>query len=145
MANLDLLKSEIKSYEDNYRGPGLEPFEYGDLYDLFPTANEKIEGVGSIWPEPFPNLDKAGVYAFLSEDLEVLYIGKASMNHAIGYRLGSYCKYGENRECKLKHMWSGKPKFIYTVAVPDKTKFEAPALEEYLIGKIPTSNNKVGT
>lgn len=145
MANLDTLISKIKYFEANYRGEGLEPFAYGSLYDLFPSNDEAIEGVTSKWPEPFPNLNEAGVYAFLSKDLEVLYIGKASMNHAIGYRLGSYCTYGEHKECKLKHTWAGEPRYIYTVSVPGKTRFEAPALEEYLIGEVPTSNNTAGT
>jgi len=77
--------------------------------------------------------------------LEVLYIGKASMNHGLGYRLSSYCGYGENKICKLKHPWVEQPRFVYTVAMPQESRFEAPALEEYLIGKIPTANNKAGT
>ena len=145
MASLEQLKAEINTYEKEFRRPGLGSFEYRGLYDLFPPKNKLIEGVESKWPDPFPFLDKAGVYAFLADDFEVLYIGKASMNHAIGYRLSSYCNYGKERECKLKHPWKGSPRFIFTVAVPDKTKFEAPALEEYLIGNIPTDNNKAGT
>ena len=114
MPKLEDLKSEINIYASKYRNPNLKPFNESGLYDLFPDNNERHPSVVSEWPEPFPNLNEAGVYAFLSEELEVLYIGKASMNHGLGYRLGSYCSYGVNRTCKLKHPWEGKPRYIYT-------------------------------
>lgn len=144
MPTLNDLKAEIDIYARKYRHPDLAPFKENGLYDLYPENNVSTPGVVSMWPEPFPSLNEAGVYAFLSQDLEVLYIGKASMSHGLGYRLSSYCSYGENKSCKLNHKWIGRPRYIFTVAMPMETKFEAPGLEEYLIGKIPTDNNKAG-
>jgi hypothetical protein len=144
MPTLDDLKKEINVYTNKYRNPDLELFRESGLYDLFPEDNEDNPLVIAKWPEPFPHLKEAGVYAFLTKELEILYIGKASMNHGLGYRLGTYCGYDENRNCKLIHEWKGEPRYIYTVAMPKDSKFEAPALEEYLISRISTPNNKAG-
>jgi len=146
MPDLQELKLKIKNYEKKFRHPKLEQFNESGLYDLFPPDNEKSSDVEAKWPDKWPHLNDAGIYAFLSKDLEVLYIGKASMNHGIGYRLSNYCSYEEGtKKCKLNDTWDGKPRYVYTVAVPSGSKFEAPALEEYLIGEIKTSNNKAGT
>ena len=84
MPKLDDLKLKIKNYERKYRHPDLDPFKDSGLYDLFPHDNKKSTNVESKWPDRWPHLDETGIYVFLSEDLEVLYIGKASMNHGIG-------------------------------------------------------------
>lgn len=145
MAKLSDLLNSIQNYSQTYRHPKLKAFRISGLYDLFPNTGSPRPEVNHKWPDVWPYLNEAGIYAFLSDDLEVLYIGKASMNHGLGYRLSNYCIYGDNKDCKLKHKWNGNPKYIVTVAVPSDSKFEAPSLEEYLIAKISTSNNKAGT
>lgn len=38
----------------------------------------------------FPDASATGCYAFYSEDGELLYIGKASLNHTLGARLADH-------------------------------------------------------
>lgn len=145
MANLTELESKIQYYEMTYRHPDLEPISDGVLYDLFPGRGDSKADMECRWPKKFPFLNRAGVYVFLNDDYEVLYIGKASMNHDLGSRVGSYCQYDKDGEtCKLKHQWEGEPRYVSFYAVPEKTRFEAPSLEEYLISEISTKNNRAG-
>ena len=145
MPKLSDLEAAIKVYQKSFRNETMGKYEPSKLYDLFPELGKPNCLVEHNWPQKWPHLDNAGIYALLSENLEVLYIGKASMNHGIGYRLSSYCSYVEGtKKCKLNDEWEGKPRYVYSVAVPDQTKFEAPALEEYLIKEIQTANNKAG-
>jgi hypothetical protein len=45
----------------------------------------------------------------------------------------------------LQHSgWSQPPRFFYAVAVPEQMPFEAPALEEFLIGRLQPPDNSVG-
>ena len=129
----------VEFYEENYRNPKLERFIISGLYDLNPEKEAQLE-VESKWPKEWLNNGKAGVYFFLDENLEVAYIGKS--NH-FGYRFGSYFEYDENKNCKTKHTWKTNPSFVLTVAVPDESKFECTGLEEFLLSKIVTTDNKL--
>lgn len=135
---------KIEEYIRKYRRVDLESITINKLYDLFPEQGASDSNVAHNWPEEWPNLDSAGVYAFLSKNLEVLYIGKASMNHGLGWRLSAHCSGGKNKPCKLTDKWKGEPRYVAIIAVPDSSKFEAPALEEFLVINCPTANNKVG-
>ncbi|EDZ65766.1 hypothetical protein NOC27_2446 [Nitrosococcus oceani AFC27] len=96
------------------------------------------------WPEIWPHAARAGIYAFLNEDSEVIYVGKASLRNSLGARISSYCGYGADRECRFYGEWRSPPRYVLVVAVPDETRFEAPALEEYLIRELQPSDNSAG-
>jgi hypothetical protein len=142
LSTISDLKDEIENYKNKYRREGLPEFGEINRYALYPVEqnNEKEYG----WPEKFYDCDSPGIYAFLDENDKVLYIGKASMNNLLGYRLGSYFCYGESDRCKPNHQWIRNPFYIITMAVHDDMKFEAAALEEYLISRLRTLENKVG-
>ena len=134
------IRGVIKSigmYSKKYRHPGCPSFDISQKYDLFPSKN--IDGnSGMGWPEEYPYADRQGVYLICNKNKQVLYIGKASLTHTLGARLGHYFKYAPGRKscCVNKdHVWSNKPRYLVTVAVPCDMAFEAPALEEYLITK----------
>jgi len=98
------------------------------------------------WPEEWPNAGRSGVYLIFGEDRDLLYVGKASMSNSLGARLSSYFGYDENKvHCKVCHKsWHKKPCYIVSVAVPENMLFEAPALEEFLISKLPIPENTRG-
>ena len=137
MAKKDEVLEEVKSYEKKYRNCSLKPFEISGLYDLFPDGKTS-EQVELQWPDTWKHSGKAGVYLFLSDNLEVVYIGKSNQ---FGYRFGSYFGYDENKKCKLKNNWKSNPRFVITIAVPDDSKFECTSLEEYLLINFETSDN----
>ncbi len=144
MATRAEVDAKIDEYVSKFRKIGLAPFERSQRYSLFP-AEESPEPK---WPGTYPNSERAGVYLMFDEEMVLLYVGKASMGSCIGSRLGSYFAYASDREtCRLKHEWKkGQPRYVITVAVPDDSPFEAPALEEYLIAAFGnTLENKVGT
>jgi len=144
MSKIDDLINEIIVYEKKYRNQDMKPYGKGVYYDLKPDLPTDLV-VEAKWPAKWPHLNDAGIYAFISENLEILYIGKASNNNGLGYRIDSYVSYDKNRDCKLNDQWKGEPRFVFIFAVPSDSRFEAPALEEYLISKIRTRNNKIGT
>jgi excinuclease UvrABC nuclease subunit len=85
------------------------------------------------------------VYLIYSED-RLLYVGTASK---LGPRLADYFQYdfpgGKGNQCKVVHSgWTEMPRHVVTIAVPEASRFEASALEEYLIGELRPCDNTVG-
>ena len=136
----------IADYTAKYRRPEFPPFEVSGLYDLFPAKPHTCATPPThSWPVPYPFDQRAGTYLIYSESLELLYVGKASMGSCIGKRLWTYFHYAADQECTLKHStWTQPPRFLLIVAAPEGMPFEAPALEEFLIGRLQPSNNSVG-
>lgn len=149
MVSFDDIKVLLNEYVEQFRRPNLPGLSISEVYSLFPQEEGAIQ-VEKQWPDTYPNAQKHGVYVVFGKDLQVLYIGKASMNNTLGSRLSSYFSYADDKKtCKVKgqEYWSECPKFIATIAVPDNLSFEAPAIEEYLIQSLGTSlpDNKAGT
>jgi excinuclease UvrABC nuclease subunit len=86
------------------------------------------------------------VYAFLDEQGMLLYVGKASFRNSIAARLSTYCMFeaGKGTPCRLNHQWKTKPRYVVTVAVPEETRFEASAVEEFLITRLEPPENSIG-
>ncbi|MFV0211427.1 GIY-YIG nuclease family protein [Empedobacter falsenii] len=128
----------VEQFKHQFRNPNLEDFEVSPIYDLFPDTNTNPQF--QKWPEEYQHNGRYGVYFILDSEDTIIYIGKANN---IGKRLGNYFKYDSNKNCEIIHEnWSKKPKYLLTVAVPNKTWFECLALEEYLIWEISPIDNK---
>jgi hypothetical protein len=141
-SHIETLTVAIEEYSSKYRGFGLPDLEMSDLYDLFPAGDHSNSN--KAWPAKWPMAEKPGVYFFFDDDLQLLYVGKASMNNTLGARLSSYCGYAADRSCQLKHSWSRKPRFVTVIGLNDDLRFEAPALEEFLIMRLKPVENTVG-
>lgn len=136
----DALKC-VEIFQNQYRHPQLDSFVVSGLYDLFPDK-ETTHSVSAQWPDEWLNNGKAGVYLFLDEELNVVYIGKAD---SLGRRLYDYCRSNQNSKCILQHTtWKVTPRFLVTVGMAKETWFENSSLESYLIRNVPTSDNVVG-
>lgn len=137
MAKNEEVLEQVEFYEKTFRHPERDPFEISGLYDLHPDKDTK-HVIKESWPQTWQHSGKSGVYLFLDDSLEVVYIGKSNQ---FGYRFGSYFGYDAEMKCKIKHNWKTFPRFVVTIAVPDDSKFECTALEEFLLSKIVTSDN----
>lgn len=146
MSTLQDLVEAVNRYMERYRHPAMPKYTVGKLYDLCPNEVGSNKTCESSWPDTWPNCHDAGIYAILDIELNVLYIGKSSMQGSVGARLSSYFVYGDDRSCNFKHepYWTSRPRFVWTVAVPESTRFEAPALEEYLIRELRPRDNTRG-
>ena len=135
----------IEAYQESFRNPKLPPLMVSDLYDLFPPNG--VPEAPAVWPDPWPGGEFAGVYLVIAADHSMVYVGKASMNSAIAVRLSSHFVFDDQRNCRIKHpqSWKGEPRYVATVAMKHEYRFEAPALEEYLIAKLRTTDNKAGS
>lgn len=112
-------------------------FSYSEIYALHPKHNEYG------WPETWPNDSKAGVYALLNANYNVVYVGKAK---CLGARLSHYFKYGNNGECILNDNRVKDVFFIKNYATKDDEKYACLSLEEYLISNLnPIYNTKSRT
>lgn len=89
----------------------------------------------------WPSNKHAGVYVFLDEKNEILYIGKASFGSCIGSRLNKRF----DSDWIPKSQYSKGCKYITTIPVPDAHRFEAPAIEEFLLSRLKTRSNSVGS
>lgn len=140
MSDLDRLLEAIRDYGVRYRRNDLPDLRIGDLYDLFPKSSRPpLVPCSLSWPQTWANSDDTGVYAFLDEQLRLLYIGTARV---LGARLGAYCAYEVDDTCRLKHDgWTTKPRYVLTVAVPEEMPWEAAALEVYLIRTLDPRDN----
>ncbi|RQW71178.1 GIY-YIG nuclease family protein [Halomonas sp. YLB-10] len=145
LGTFDDLKAKVDEYCSCYRHPKMGDLSSGPLYDLFPEREGGALKAKCCWNDTWPSNGKAGIYAFLDDDGRVVYIGKSSMKSSVSARLNSYCQYGQNKKCKLKHdHWKVQPRYVWIVGVPNETSFEAAALEEFLIREIVTSCNVNG-
>lgn len=146
MSTYQNLIQAVEEYVNNYRHPEMQKYTIGPLYDLRSSEEEKTPLSELKWPDTWPNCHNAGIYAIIDSGMNVLYIGKSSMQGSVGGRLSSYFGYKDDRSCKIKHepYWSTHPRFVWTLAVPESTRFEAPSLEEYLIKKLQPSDNIIG-
>ena len=120
-------------YSQRYGGIELD---WSDLWDLLNDYN-------TAWPHnALP-----GCYAIFDENMDLLYVGKASVS--IGSRLNSYFRYDPNSTdrkrgiARFPDSWPDKqPRYIACVAV--KETWEASSLEEYLIHQLRPRANTVG-
>lgn len=136
----------LDRYRNNFRREDLPELAISGIYVLKPPeepgAPLKIYGK---WPEVWPNAERKGVYLILGGEYQLLYVGKASANNTLGVRLSSYFVYDSDCSCKVVHQgWTKPPRYVVTVAVPEGLTFEAPAIEEYLIGELNPPNNSIG-
>ena len=91
------------------------------------------------WMQNLPNLLPVftGIYLFIDENDEVIYIGETTH---FGNRFGSY--FSSKIENLLKHNWNSNPHFVIPIKVPTESSFERLGLEEYLIKKTNPIDNK---
>ncbi len=141
--SLEKLRQEVEEYSRTYRHPDLPSFRLRGPYALFPENDTFVTDPEMRWDKQWPNSDSAGVYAIFSQDGTLLYIGKAWF---IGRRLASYFQYEfpttKEKRCHVVHtQWTYPPTYVCTIAVPETSRFEACALEEYLIHELKPLDN----
>lgn len=149
MATLTTVHQLVQRYDERYRHPGLPRLRVSDVYMLFPDDARDAALECAIrpllrWPEPWPNCGAPGVYLVFGSNLELLYVGKASLSRGIAARLNDHFGYAKDgsRRCEPKGNWSKRPMYVAAVSVPHS--FEAPALEEYLILELQPPENVLG-
>lgn len=144
VARIDNLLDRIREYDENYRSEKMGQLEISEPYDISPEKEQAQIRCRGKWPEMWPYARRAGIYAFVDENLEVVYVGKASLKNSLGARISSYCGYAPDRSCQIYDGWTNFPRYLVTVAVPEETPFEAPALEEFLISRLQPKENSRG-
>ena len=140
------LKDVIDTYKRKYRRSDLPDLRLSGMYALFPDEEQIADSVFA-WNAQWPFSDEAGVYFIFGASGRLLYIGKASMNHCLGNRLSFH--FGSDRlkrKCIVVYegQWTERPMHVATLAVPSDMKFEAAALEEYLIATLDPCDNLMG-
>jgi len=147
MSTRDNALRAISDYEQRFRRDDLDRLEVSGLYDLFPSNGGVPVPVAASWPnDQWPYAKRAGVYLIFDEKLDLLYVGKASLNSSIGDRLYTYFREGQDHGCRIRHEgWDRPPRYVTTIAVPENTRFEAPALEEFLITRLQPTSNRIGS
>jgi excinuclease UvrABC nuclease subunit len=134
MSTLDHLKEKIQLLSDKYNRHDLN-LEISDVYDIKKDFSKQ-----------YPNSEFPGVYVFLDEHQQILYVGKASYNNYIGPRLGAYFKRGnEDKSAGVpKVKYYEAVRYLVTIKVPENRAFEAPAIEEFLIKELNPPLNVIG-
>ncbi len=141
----------------------LEGFKSCLRLEVMPSL-EKLEiseprMLDDIWAKQdyFPGSENGdwnpGVYFMLNAAGEIIYVGKASNNNAIGVRLSGYFKTDLTDKLTWRLSAHGKHKFkdcnppaaISAIVISDyEFAWIAPAMEEYLINKLDPVANTVG-
>lgn len=122
------LLAALDDYVTNHRHPARRPFLMHD------PCTMSSEGIKGSWEGTDPSW-KAGCYAIFSQEGSLLYIGKASNSKSVGDRLVRF-RYKASA-------WAEKPAYVRIIEVVES--FEAPSLEEFLIGRLQPRNNKHGS
>lgn len=90
----------------------------------------------------FPNAAAAGVYFVFDRDDNLLYIGKAD---GLGSRLGSHFGWSEDKTTgRVKNAKFNAAHAVRTIGLPDESRFEAAAIEAFLIRRLDPSLNVIG-
>lgn len=114
------LKWCLEELNKQFPRPGMHPLFVSEFCDIKDTA------------APWPHAEKLGVYALFDDSLELLYLGKASCNSGLGYRVRAHFdKTGGSKAPKFE-----KVRYLATIPVPTDRAFEAPAVEEFLIARL---------
>jgi len=133
--SLEELRRKVDEYGRRYRHPDLDELELLGPYALS-QDDTFVTDPKMRWDKQWPNSDRAGVYVIYSQDGTLLYIGKALH---LGKRLANYFQYEfpvtKDKRCRVIPEWKPTPMYVCTIAVPQKSRFEACALEEYLINE----------
>jgi excinuclease UvrABC nuclease subunit len=134
MNTLDHLKEKIQLLSEKYNRHDLN-LEISDVYNIKKD-----------FLKPYPNSGFPGVYVFLDEQQQILYVGKASYNNFIGPRLGAYFKRGneEKSEGIINNDFYRDVRYLVTIPVHEDRAFEAPAIEEFLIKELNPPLNVIG-
>ncbi|MCU8028536.1 MULTISPECIES: hypothetical protein [Shewanella] len=125
--------SDLQVALDHFNNDYPRPHGKVELTDLLDISVEK----NATWPSN----ESPGVYIFLNREKKLTYIGKASFGNCIGARLNSRFyttwvpKKSESEGCV----------YITTIPLPREFAFEAPAIEEYLLGALRTRSNHIGS
>jgi len=132
----------VSDYCRKFRHPDLPSLDVAPPIDLYPErplvgAAPQLEPVVS-----WPFAQRAGVYIMYDDALDLLYIGKVSMNRCLGQRLYEY--FGGGDVCVPKFDWLFPVRFLVIIAMPEDSPFEAPSLEEYLIRTLHPKSNVAG-
>src|SRR4051812_38697394 len=104
MAQLTDLHQRLAELNRDFARPGISPLELSPLYDL-----------QSDWPNPWPGCESSGVYVFIGQGEEVLYIGKASCAATIGGRLGHYFGYDLDDKHKIYNDFYSEVRRVATI------------------------------
>lgn len=126
MPGISELRLALEQFNLNFPRPNMGALELQGPYDIsidFCTA--------------YPNAYLPGVYIIFHRNGSILRIGKASCNNTITSRLSCYFKWGTlDSEGLHKHPGYEEARIVYTIGIPKDRAFEAPAVEEYLIGQL---------
>jgi len=118
--SIEKLVGELEKFNIEFPRPGIGKLELSEPVDVTDQSTS--------WPHcTFP-----GVYILLNKNSEVLYVGKASCNTNLGYRLGAHF-YANGTP---KSDWLEGVTHVRTIPVDKNHSFEAPAIEEYLIQQL---------
>lgn len=125
---IERLKSVLEEFNSKYPRPVIGKLELSECV--------KVDDKSVSWP----NCTKPGVYVLFKGETEVVYIGKASCNTNLGFRLGAHFY----TDGEPKHDWLKDVTHVRTVPVETAHAFEAPAIEEYLIQRLNPPLNVTG-
>jgi len=145
MLTLERVREALRHYNESYRHPSLRLLTLSEVYGLFPDTTNTGQATLA-WPATWPCAGDPGVYLIFGPQMNLLYVGKASLSHTLGGRLSAYFQYAPDgsRGCAVLGTWSARPTFVMTIAVDSDKAFEAPALEEHLISELQPPDNTRG-
>ncbi len=131
VADLQVALDELNT---KYPRPGMPALHMSERY-VFQTD----------WPHrTWPGATQPGLYVFVNEHDELLYIGKASCTRALGHRLGHYFSGRTLDTFTIADGNAAGATCVITIPLPPDHAFEAPAVEEFLLTRVATRGNKNG-
>ena len=151
MATIDEARKALDKFKGFLRLEALPKGAISDVSD--PVTLDDIWVKQDYFPGCDNGSENAGVYFLFDVNGEIIYVGKASNNNAIGHRLGTYFETDPSDKTTWQLSVSANHKFgkhpspaaISVIVISDfEFAWIAPALEEYLIKKLHPVVNTVG-
>lgn len=125
------LERAIAEMNKDFARPSMPLLELSNLVSVS-SAKE-----GQDWP----NAGLPGVYVLLTKGQAVLYVGCAL--NTLHDRLNDYF-YANGKPKPNAKAWASDVEFVATIGIPNRNRFEALAIEEFLIERLCPPKNQDG-
>jgi excinuclease UvrABC nuclease subunit len=126
-------KEEVASFVESLKGAAANPW--------VEMMSEPFD-INTQYSSTWPNNELPGVYLFLSDSYELLYVGKSTL---LGARFSKHFHYSEDKRSGVPVTDESKDtRYIMTIGLRKEFGWLAPSLEEFLIAKLKPLRNEIG-
>ena len=139
--SLEKLRRKVEEYSQTYRHPDLQVLNPLGPYALSPDDNF-VTDPKMRWDQQWPNCRMPGLRSLPPRRNPSLRRQGVDHRQTVSELFRYEFPMTKDKRCRIVHAgWTHTPTYVCTIGVPKKSRFEASALEEYLIHELKPLDN----